>query len=376
MTGRERLLTTLNHKEPDRIPLDIGGANACGIMLTAYKRLADFAALPVQPRVREFAEQLAWMDEEMCAFLGVDTRRLALPSEDFWKKVTDEGEYYSYTDEWHRMLRMPKEKGYYFDFVGFPLRNKPLEQYPWPQPVRPEKLKALKTLAERYTAETGAALCMPPIGNGFLQLGAQLYGYDEWFAMLLLEPAKVEAFLDKLLELKITYWQGVFDYLGVVDVACESDDLGTQKGPWIDPDLWRRLIKPRLASLVSNIKRMQPGIKIFLHSCGSVYKFIPDFIEIGIDILNPIQVSAEGMDTKLLKREFGQDIVFWGGGVDTQLVLPRGTTQEVKDEVKRRIDDLAPGGGFVFATVHNIQSDVPPENILAMVETLREYGRY
>jgi uroporphyrinogen decarboxylase len=272
---------------------------------------------------------------------------------------------------------MPKENGYYFDIVGFPLKDKPIESYVWPSPFHEKKLDVLKNLAEEYRAKSNAALCMPTIGNGFLQFGAQLFGYDDWFAMLLLEPLKVESFLDKLLELKTGYWEGILSRMGdLVDVACESDDLGTQEGPWIDPNLWRRLMKPRLATLIGSIKKIQPGTKVFFHSDGSMYQFIPDLIEIGVDILNPIQVSAKGMDTKRLKREFGKDIVFWGGGVDTQWVLPRGTIQDVKDEVKRRIDDLAPGGGFVFAAVHNIQADVPPENILAMVETLHEYGVY
>ncbi len=374
MTGRERILAALRHEEPDRIPLDIGGANACGIMLPAYRNLVRLAGLKVEPRVREFAEQLAWMDEETCLFLGVDTRRLVLPTENPWDRVREESGYFWYVDEWQRKLRMPKEKGFYFDFVGFPLAGAPYDEYEWPSAFDTGKAPRLRALADRYSEETDAALCMPTIGNGFLQLGAQLYGYDEWFAMLLLEQAAVERFLDRLLELKLAYWKGAFDALGSrIDVACESDDLGTQKGPWIDPGLWRRLMKPRLASLVAAIKRMSPAVKVSLHACGSVYDFIPDLIEIGVDVLNPIQVSAAKMDTRRLKKEFGKEIVFWGGGIDTQHTLPRGSAAEVRDEVMRRIDDLAPGGGFVFAAVHNIQADVPPENILAMVEALRSH---
>jgi uroporphyrinogen decarboxylase len=134
-------------------------------------------------------------------------------------------------------------------------------------------------------------------------------------------------------------------------------------------------VKPRQAALFSHIKKQAP-VYTFCHTCGSVVEILPDLIEVGVDILNPVQVSAAGMDTRVLKREFGRDLVFWGGGVDTQRVLPRGTPQEVRDEVRRRIDDLAPGGGFVFTTVHNIQADVPPENLLAMWETLQECGAY
>jgi uroporphyrinogen decarboxylase len=131
-----------------------------------------------------------------------------------------------------------------------------------------------------------------------------------------------------------------------------------------------------LRQLFSHIKRCAPHVSIFFHSCGSIYEIIPDLIEVGVDILNPVQVDAANMDTKRLKREFGDCLTFWGGGVDTQRVLPRGTTEQVREEVKRRIEDLAPSGGFVFATVHNIQADVPPENILAMWEAVQEFGRY
>jgi uroporphyrinogen decarboxylase len=123
-------------------------------------------------------------------------------------------------------------------------------------------------------------------------------------------------------------------------------------------------------------KKAKGEVKFLLHSCGSVRALIPDFIDVGVDILNPIQVSAAGMDTAELKKEFGKDMCFCGGGVDTQEILPRGTPEQVRDEVKRRLDDLAPGGGYIFAAVHNIQADVPPENLQAMYETLQEHGRY
>ena len=194
--------------------------------------------------------------------------------------------------------------------------------------------------------------------------------------MLALEQKKVEEYLERYLEFKLEFWDNLLEQIGdMVDVVCESDDLGTQEATWISKDMYRHLIKPRQKKLFSFIKR-RAEVKVFLHSCGSIYDFIPDLIETGVDILNPIQVSAAKMDTAKLKREFGKDLVFWGGGIDTQKVLPYGTKQEIEDEVKKRIDDLAPGGGFVFATVHNIQEDVPPENIVAMLRALNKYGYY
>ncbi|NQT84988.1 hypothetical protein HQ563_18380, partial [bacterium] len=184
--------------------------------------------------------------------------------------------------------------------------------------------------------------------------------------------------LDKVMEVKWDYWDIILDIVGEnVLVISEADDLAGQNGPLISPKLYRELIKPRHTQLFSMIKKKAKSrVYIFFHSCGAVRELIPDLIESGIDILNPVQVSAAGMDTRELKREFGKDITFWGGGVDTQYVLPRGNRQEIVDEVRRRIEDLAPGGGFVFSAVHNIQGDVPPENIMIMWEALQKYGGY
>ena len=160
-------------------------------------------------------------------------------------------------------------------------------------------------------------------------------------------------------------------------MVVEADDLGTQERPLISPDLYRKRIKPRHRRIFETIRKASAHkVFIFFHSCGSIRELIGDLIEIGVDALNPVQVSAKGMDTKRLKAEFGGELCFWGGGVDTQRVLPYGSPRQVKDEVRRRIEDLAPGGGFVFSAVHNIQADVPPENIMAMWEALQEYGVY
>jgi uroporphyrinogen decarboxylase len=192
----------------------------------------------------------------------------------------------------------------------------------------------------------------------------------------MLNPKTVTAIFDKVLELKLAYWEKALAICGDnVDVVCEADDLAGQNGLIISPKTYRDLLKPRHAELFRFIKK-QADVKVWLHSCGAIRKLIPDFIEIGVDILNPVQVNATGMDTHELKSEFGKDLVFWGGGVDTQFVLPRGTPNQVREEVKRRLDDLMVGGGFVFGTVHNIQADVPAENVLAMWETLQEFGVY
>jgi uroporphyrinogen decarboxylase len=161
-----------------------------------------------------------------------------------------------------------------------------------------------------------------------------------------------------------------------VDVVTYADDYGTQQSQLISPAMFRRQLKPHVRTLFTRIKQLAPHTKQFFHSCGNVRPLIPDYIEIGTDILNPVHVRASGMDPAALKRDFGQDLVFWGGGIDTQDVLPHSTPQAVKDEVRRNIEALAPGGGYVFNTVHNIQPDVPPENVIAMWQALQEYGVY
>jgi uroporphyrinogen decarboxylase len=190
-------------------------------------------------------------------------------------------------------------------------------------------------------------------------------------------PALAEALFDRLVQIKLDFWEMALPALaGVVDVIAMADDYGTQTSQLISPRMFRRLLKPRLAVLTAAVRRLAPDAALFFHSCGNVRPLIPDFIELGFDILNPIHIRADGMEPVALKRDFGRDIVFWGGGVDTQGVLPRGTPDQVKEDVRRNLDALAPGGGYVFNTVHNIQADVPPENLVAMWDAVREYGTH
>jgi uroporphyrinogen decarboxylase len=208
-------------------------------------------------------------------------------------------------------------------------------------------------------------------------MGQWLRGYEAFFCDLVGNRPLAEALCDKIIELKMDYWSHALPLVGdLVDVIQEGDDYGAQNTLQVSPALWREIFKPRLQQLIDHIKKLAPHASLFFHSCGSIRDILPELIEVGVDALNPVQVAAAGMDSAELKREFGADLVFWGGGVDTQQVLPTGTPQEVRDEVRRRVDDFAPGGGFVFAAVHNIQGDVPPENILAMREVLRECGSY
>ena len=192
---------------------------------------------------------------------------------------------------------------------------------------------------------------------------------------MIANPKLTTAIMDKMLEFYISFWGEMLPIVGpYVQVIKLGDDLGMQSGPLISPDLFRSMIKPRERELIAFIKK-RTDAKIFFHSCGSIYEFIPDLIEIGVDVLNPIQVSAKDMDTKRLKQEFGDRLAFWGA-VDTQQVLPFGSPEDVVAEVKKRIGDLAPGGGYILSSVHNIQAKVPPENIETMFDAALRYGEY
>ncbi|NQU38603.1 MAG: hypothetical protein HQ523_01490 [Lentisphaerae bacterium] len=223
--------------------------------------------------------------------------------------------------------------------------------------------------------QQGKAVVVKSICAGLFEMGQRIRGMENFLCDMMVSPDLAGRAMDRVLEIKLRFWETAIKELGdTIDVVVESDDYGTQDSQLIRPEQFREMIKPRVAHLVKHIKGLAPNVKFFFHSCGNVRPLIPDFIEIGIDILNPVHIAAEGMDPIGLKRDFGNEISFWGGGVETQEVLPKGTPEQVRDDVRRNVDALAPGGGWVFNTVHNIQADCPPENIMAMWKALREFG--
>jgi len=212
---------------------------------------------------------------------------------------------------------------------------------------------------------------------GIFEMSQRIRGMERLLMDMASEEVLACVLFDKMLELTLAFWEMALPQLAdVLDVISIGDDYGTQISQIISPSMFRKLIKPRQKVLFQRIKQLAPQTKLFLHSCGNVRPLLPDFIELGVDILNPVHTRATGMAPGALKRDFGKDIVFWGGGVDTQEVLPRGTPEEVREDVRRNMEVLAPGGGFVFNTVHNIQADVPPGNVIAMWEALQQYGVY
>jgi uroporphyrinogen decarboxylase len=383
MTPRGRILTALKHKEPDRVPFDLGSTGITGIHKIAYCNLLAYLGMEGKEiQTFDIIQQLAMVNEDLLQRFKVDTRGV-LPKDPLsWSlKIQEEDKYRYFTDEYGIKWSMPKEGGLYYDMTHHPLSVsnltvKYIEDYPWPDPQDPARIEGLKEEVEQLQ-KTDCAIVLNGPGAGLFERSLWMRGFERFYIDLVRDPPLAISLLDKLTDFRIELWELLLDEVGdLVQIVVEADDLATQRSLMISPEMYRRYIKPRHKRVFSFIKEKAPHVHIFFHSCGSIYDLIPDLIEVGVDILNPVQVNAAKMDTKQLKREFGDVLCFWGGGIDTQRVLPRGTPDEVRDEVKRRIDDLAPDGGFIFSTVHNIQADVPPENIIAMWEALQEHGRY
>ncbi len=383
MTSRERVLAALDHREPDRVPYDFGGTFVTSSHHIAYRRLREYLGLSPEVNVADIRLGLAWTDRDVQDLLGADVGIVATgpPDPASWQlEVREAGEYLELTDEYGMGWRQPKDGGLYFDLSHSPLADvtTPAEvaAYPWPDPTDPHRFSNIRSDCERVVFEEQRASACKGIIPGTLEVSLWMRGFERFFMDLVQDQALAGAILDKALEIKLRFWETVFGEIGdILDVIYDADDYGSQMAPLIAPDLWRKMIKPRISELYAFV-HANSRAKVFLHSDGAIKSLIPDLIEAGVDGLNPVQFTAEGMDLPGLKREFGREIAFWGGGVDTQKVLPRGSPLEVREQVLRNVETLMPGGGYIFATVHNIQADVPPENIVAMVEALREAGAY
>ena len=382
MNSRERVLLSLNHKEPDRVPFDLGGTVVTGIHHKAYVAWRQALGLPArEPKIIDMIQQLAQVDDDMLDRLGVDMRNISpRSSASFQITIGDMGEYTYFYDEFGTGWRSPKDGGWYYDMFDYPLKGEmtveQVERYPLPDPLDPVRFVGLREAAIHVRDVEGRAVVFGNISAGIFEVLTWMRGYADAYADWGSSSPAALKLMDRVLQLQLTYWEKALSLVGdLIDVAQIADDIAGQNGPLISPRSYRKLLKPLHKELCDFI-HARTNAKIFMHSCGAIRTFIPDFIEVGVDIINPVQVSAAGMDSAELKRDFGKDIVFWGGGVDTQRVLGTGTPQAVREEVKRRLDDFMPGGGFIFNTVHNIQGNVPAENMVAMWETVQESGRY
>jgi uroporphyrinogen decarboxylase len=385
MNSRERVLTSLDHKEPDRIPFDLGGTVLTGINVKAYRMLRNYLGLPqVEPTIVDVVQQLAQVDDDVMDRLGVDVKNIAPRSSASHRieiREMEDGHYTYFHDEYGIGWRMPKVGGLYYDMFDHPLGGRIDESavalYALPDPRDPARFAGLREAARQVIEEEQRALVVGNLSAGIFEMYLWTRGFVDGYADFVGRPALSQKIMRRILEMQLSYWEQMFDLLGdMIDVVQLADDFAGQHDMLISPSSYRNSIKPLHKELFDFV-RSRGRAKIFLHSCGSIRKVIPDLIEIGVDIINPVQVSAAGMDSAELKHEYGRDLVFWGGGVNTQRLFDENhTPEEVCEDVKRHISDLMPGGGFVFATVHNILGNVPPQNIMAMWETLQEYGTY
>jgi len=382
MNPRERVMLALNHKEPDRIAIDLGGSICSSIHRKSYVELKKYLGMEVDEiKMADYVQQLPYLDEGLLERFEVDFRMVQLPAATVPDlEIFEDGDYWAFIDRWGSKLHMPKDGGLYFDWVEFPIKEtsmNALDRYQWPRPDPPGHIDQLQSQAKNLYENTDYALVgSGVIGGGIFEQPARTMGLENFLVALLTDPKFADRFMEQVTEIYIESCNTYLDQIGkYLQVFTYWDDVNSQDGWLISPDIYRKMIKPKQRRLVEAIKK-KTDAKLYYHGCGAAFDLIPDLIEIGFDIINPVQVSAAGMETQVLKKTYGEDIVFWGGGIDTQKVLPFGTPAEVAEEVKRRIDDLAPQGGFVFAAVHNIQADVPPENIVAAFETALEYGKY
>jgi uroporphyrinogen decarboxylase len=389
MTGKERITTTLNHKEPDRVPYDLAGTTVTAITKNAYLNAMKMRGLSAEIGNMEIdpVQQIVTPAEENLVFLKADCRRIgAHRIIDFPNNRKVKGTITDVTDFYGCTWQFDSQKDFYYNLV-----NSPLEKY--------DSLSASLQNLYRISWNEYIPMLRMQLKNQIRQVGnfcgiadrntagltensLRIRGYEKWFMDTVTDPEGVEALLDIIVEDKLRYWDEVINWAvetgneDKIQVISECDDLGSQNCTILDPAILRQMIIPRFKIIFSHVKKRLPHIKTFMHSCGAIREVIPDLIDAGLDILNPVQFTAAGMDLKGLKNDFGDVLTFWGGGVDTQSTLNNGTPQIVRDEVRRIIDILAPGGGFVFAPVHNIQDDVSAENFWAMWDTLQECGNY
>lgn len=399
MNSRERVLAALNHRESDRVPIDLSGHRSSGIAALAYPKLRAYLGLEARPiRVYDVVQQLAIVDEDVLDRFGVDTiemgRGFALDDAS-WRPWTLPDGTACFVPAWTNIerddsrwvIRSPKgtvlaqmpDGTLYFEQTYYPFLDGPEDldaigeafgESMWTSvasPPGPIDSESLAEGARRLRTETPRAI-IGLFGGNLFEVGSFLYRNDQFMMLLAGEPKRAHRFLDRLVEFHLAALEQFLGAVGeYIDVILFGDDLGMQTGPMMSPQMYREFFKPRHSVLWTRAKELA-DVKVMLHCCGGVRQLLGDLIEAGLDAINPVQISCSGMDAAELKAEFGKDITLWGGGCDTRDVLPNGTPDVVADHVKEQVRILRPGGGFVFQQVHNILANVPPENITAMLE--------
>lgn len=408
MTSRERILTTLQHREPDRIPIDLSGHRSSGIAAMAYAKLRDHLGLPKKPiRVYDPVQQLAIVDEDVLQLFRVDTielgRAFALEDRHWAEWVLPDGtpcfmpvwalperapeEWVIRSPSGRVIARMP-DGVLYFEQAYYPFEQDDdldrIEQLfdegmwtgvrspPGPLVAGPNGPRLLAEGARRLRSETDRAI-IGLFGGNLLEMGQFFYRNDNFLMLLAGNPKRAHEFLDRVMQIHLRNLELFLEAVGAsIDIVLFGDDLGMQNGPQISPKMYREFFQPREAQLWRRVRELAPGVAIMLHCCGGVRELLPGLIEAGLDTINPVQITCRGMDPAGLKRDFGAQLTFWGGGCDTRQALSQGTPAQVREDVKRLMDIWRPGGGYVFQQVHNILADVPPANLAAMYEAVNE----
>jgi len=382
MTSRERLVKAINHQVPDRVPIDLGGFQT-GIHKLAYQELIHYLGLKEEIQILDPVQQLVKPSETVLQRFHVDTRYLCAKAPDSFKggivKQRRNGRgWHDLKDEFGVVWSMPDDQQLYMDISHHPLAEatiKDIANYPFPLGSDPSRFAGLRKTASQMRKETPYAICTG-IGGVVYEYCWYMRGLERWFMDMLDNPAFCEALLEQTLKFWLDYYTGFMKEVGdLVDVVMIGDDLAGQHGPLFSPDFYRTVVKPRQKKLVQYIRSLTRA-KIWYHTCGGCTIYIPELIDNGVDILNPVQIGAKGMEPLELKRQFGSQVVFWGGGIDAQHILPFADVDTVRQEVKKNLQAFMPGGGYVFNNVHNIQAQVPPENIVALFDAAYEYGFY
>jgi uroporphyrinogen decarboxylase len=368
MTHRERVVAALSHRQPDVVPIDLASTVDSSIVVEGYERLASHFRVPAQAALTNRMMRVVNVDERILASLDIDTRGV-VPASPPDIMLGEDG----YRDEWG-VERVRPAGSFYYDERRFPLAGEitvaDIARYPMPDPHDPIRRKGLKERVRQVHALDCAAVLNLP--SAFVHRTQYLRGFADWFMDFASDRRLLAALFDAVLEVSLAQCQEILAEVGEeVDVVLASDDLGTQRGLMVSPADYRALIKPRHARYFRLLHDMTPA-KVLFHTCGSVVDILDDMVEIGVDALHPVQVSARGMDAATLKATWGDKLAFWGG-IDTQRVLCQGTPDEVRAEVARRIEELGRDGGYVLGAVHNIQPDVSVENVLAMYGHARAY---
>jgi uroporphyrinogen decarboxylase len=407
MNRRERVRSALELKEPDRVPIDFGGHRSSGIMAGAYAKLRDHLGLPPKPlHIYDTIQQLAIVDDDVLEHFDVDTvelgRGFSLSEKDWQPWVLPDGieclvpswvNLAKKDGSWYlksssgRDVGIKKPGMLYFDQIHWPLLDgipadlsdlpKAIGDNMWSVATPPDPdtdTTALKAGAKRLRNSTDRAV-IGLFGGSLFELSQQICRNDNFFLLMASEPDTTHRLLDALTEFHLSNLSRYLEAVGsYIDVILFGDDLGMQSGPQMSPAMYREYFKPRHARMWRKAKELS-DVKVMLHCCGGIRPLMDDLIDAGLDTTNPVQISCEGMEASALKKDFGDRVCFWGGGCDTQSILPYGTPGEIREHVMRQAEILSPGGGFVFQQVHNIMVDVPPQNIAAMFDAINEFNR-